>query len=81
MEDVDVCKKIDLLGKNKLYYPKEEIIHVLKQGSLKNTKLFFRHSSSAIKYFLKWGFYINIVLYLDFKNNLFKYSFLQEIIK
>jgi GT2 family glycosyltransferase len=55
MEDVDICKKIDLLGKKKLYYPKEEITHVLKQGSSKNIKLFLRHTSSAIKYFLKWG--------------------------
>jgi GT2 family glycosyltransferase len=55
MEDVDICKKIDALGKKKLYYPKEEIIHVLKQGSSKNIHLFFRHTSSAIKYFLKWG--------------------------
>lgn len=56
MEDVDICKKIDALGKKKLYYPKEEITHVLKQGSSKSMKLFFRHTSSAIKYFLKWVF-------------------------
>lgn len=56
MEDVDICKKIDVLGKQKLYYPKEEITHILKQGSSKNIKLFFRHLISAIKYFLKWGF-------------------------
>lgn len=56
MEDVDICKKIDNLGKKKLYYPNEEIIHVLKQGSSKSIKLFFYHLSSAIKYFLKWGF-------------------------
>jgi len=55
MEDVDICKKIEKLGKNKIYYPKEEIIHVLKQGSSKNIKLFLRHTLSAIKYFLKWG--------------------------
>jgi GT2 family glycosyltransferase len=55
MEDVDICKKIDALGKKKLYYPNEEIIHVLKQGSSKDLNLFFRHTSSAIKYFLKWG--------------------------
>jgi GT2 family glycosyltransferase len=55
MEDVDICKKIDALGKKKLYYPNEEIIHVLKQGSSNNLKLFLRHTSSAVKYFLKWG--------------------------
>lgn len=56
MEDVDICKKIDAIGKVKIYYPQEEIFHVLKQGSSKSMKLFFRHTSSAIKYFLKWGF-------------------------
>lgn len=55
MEDVDICRKIDLLGKNKLYYPKVSIHHILKQGSLKKINLFIRHTSSAIKYFLKWG--------------------------
>lgn len=56
MEDVDICKKIDLLGKKKMYQPKEEIKHILKRGSSKDLKLLFRHSSSAIKYFVKWGF-------------------------
>lgn len=56
MEDVDICRKIDLLGKKKLYYPQEVIYHVLKQGSAKDLDLFIRHASSAIKYFLKWGF-------------------------
>lgn len=56
MEDVDICKKIDALGKNKLYYPREEIIHLLKQGSSKNIRLFFIHIYSMIKYFMKWGF-------------------------
>lgn len=55
MEDVDICKKIDGLGKKKLYFPQEEIVHVLKQGSSKSLNLFFRHTLSAIKYFLKWG--------------------------
>lgn len=55
MEDVDICKKIDEIQKRKLYYPKEEITHILKQGSLKKINLFFQHLSSAIKYFLKWA--------------------------
>jgi GT2 family glycosyltransferase len=55
MEDVDICKKIDALGKKKMYYPNEKIMHVLKQGSSKSIKLLFRHSLSAIKYFIKWG--------------------------
>jgi GT2 family glycosyltransferase len=56
MEDIDICRKIDHLGKQKLYYPNVEITHVLKQGSAKNPKLFLIHTMSAFKYFLKWGF-------------------------
>lgn len=56
MEDVDICKKIENMDKQKLYYPKEEITHVLKQGSSKDFNLFLKHISSAIKYYLKWGF-------------------------
>jgi len=54
MEDVDICKKIDVLGKKKLYYPHVSIYHVLKKGSSKNLKLFYYHLISAIKYFFKW---------------------------
>ena len=56
MEDVDICKKIDKMGKKKMYYPSVHIHHVLKKGSSKSFKLFIRHTTSMIKYFLKWGF-------------------------
>jgi GT2 family glycosyltransferase len=56
MEDVDICRKIDAFGKKKRYFPKEEIIHILKKGSSKNLKLFFIHLISIMKYFNKWGF-------------------------
>lgn len=56
MEDVDICRKIDLSGKKKLYFPQVEIIHILKKESSKNLKLFFIHLISIMKYFYKWGF-------------------------
>jgi GT2 family glycosyltransferase len=56
MEDADMCKKIDRIGKKKFYFPEVKIIHQHQKGSSKNIKLFFYHLSSAIKYFLKWGF-------------------------
>ncbi|MFQ3182354.1 MAG: GT2 family glycosyltransferase [Polaribacter sp.] len=55
-EDADICRKIDLTGKNKLYYPGVQITHQYRRGSSKSVKLFFHHLSSAVKYFLKWGF-------------------------
>ncbi|TXD49691.1 glycosyltransferase family 2 protein [Polaribacter sp. IC073] len=56
MEDADLCRKIDDIGKKKLYYPKVDIIHQHQKGSSKRIKLFLYHLSSAFKYFLKWGF-------------------------
>jgi GT2 family glycosyltransferase len=56
MEDADICRKIDKLGKKKLYFPDVEIIHHHQKGSSKHLKLFLYHITSAIKYFLKWGF-------------------------
>lgn len=56
MEDADICRKIDEIGKKKMYYPKEEITHIYKKGSNKNMRLFFTHILSAIKYFNKWGY-------------------------
>ena len=56
MEDVDICKKIDAIGKKKMYYPNEQITHILKKESSKNLRLFFIHFISSIKYFKKWGF-------------------------
>ncbi|WP_343328182.1 glycosyltransferase [Polaribacter staleyi] len=56
MEDVDICRKIDIIGKKILYFPEVKIIHQHQKGSSKSLKLFFRHTSSVIKYFTKWGF-------------------------
>jgi GT2 family glycosyltransferase len=56
MEDADICRKIDLTGRKKLYYPGVQITHQYRRGSSKSVKLFFYHLSSALKYFLKWGF-------------------------
>jgi len=56
MEDVDICRKIDENGKKKMYYPKEQIIHVLRKESNKSIRLFFIHFQSAMKYFKKWGY-------------------------
>ncbi len=54
LEDIDICKKLDVIGKKKLYYPKVTVTHALKKESSRKLKLFFYHFSSAIRYFLKW---------------------------
>jgi hypothetical protein len=55
MEDVDICRKKDAIDKKKMYYPNEEITHILKKGSSKNMQLFIRHFLSSVKYSFKWG--------------------------
>jgi GT2 family glycosyltransferase len=54
MEDVDICKKIDALGKRKMYFPEVEIIHKHRRGSSQKITLLYYHISSAMKYFKKW---------------------------
>lgn len=56
MEDADICRRIINNELRFLYYPKVSIYHHLGKGSSKDLKLFFIHTLSAIKYFLKWGF-------------------------
>ena len=56
LEDADICRKIEYMSKKILYFPKVCVIHHHQKGSSKELKLFFNHVSSAIKYFLKWGF-------------------------
>jgi GT2 family glycosyltransferase len=56
MEDADICRRIDKIEKKILFFPNVEITHQLQKGSSKSMKLFIYHFSSAIKYFLKWGF-------------------------
>jgi hypothetical protein len=56
MEDADICRKISNINKKILYFTEFQIVHNHQRGSAKSIKLFFYHLSSAIKYFLKWGF-------------------------
>lgn len=56
MEDADICRKIEKSGKKIMYFPSVSIVHHHRRSSSKNLKLLFIHISSAIKYFLKWGF-------------------------
>jgi GT2 family glycosyltransferase len=54
MEDIDICKKIDVINKEKMYYPNVTITHLHQRGSAKKINLLFHHLLSARKYFKKW---------------------------
>jgi GT2 family glycosyltransferase len=56
MEDVDICKRLDRMGKRKMYFPKATIYHEFRKGSSKKIKLFLIHLQSLLRYYKKWGF-------------------------
>lgn len=58
LEDVDLCRRIGEISKL-LYYPEVKIVHNYGKGSYTNKILLIYHSMSAIKYFNKWGWFID----------------------
>ena len=57
-EDIDLTRRI--FKKHKvIYYPFATIYHAHGKGSYKNKKLLYYHITSMIKYFNKWGWFID----------------------
>lgn len=54
LEDADLCKRVNEITKVK-YVPDCSVVHVWKQGSHKNWRLFRYHMQSMVRYFNKWG--------------------------
>lgn len=54
LEDVDLSRRIGQISKT-VYYPEVHVLHGYEKASYKNSKLFFYHIQSAIRYFNKWG--------------------------
>jgi GT2 family glycosyltransferase len=57
-EDIDLTRRIHRKYKT-VYYPKVAIYHKHGRGSYKNFKLLYYHINSMIKYFNKWGWFID----------------------
>lgn len=55
LEDFDFCRRIE---KN-AFYPKVEVIHHYGKGSYRSIRMLIYHVHSAIKYFNKWGWFID----------------------
>lgn len=58
MEDIDLTRRIYQSG-HILFYPEVEVTHDFAKSSYKNTRILFIHIFSAIKYFNKWGWFID----------------------
>ena len=51
-EDVDLCRRLDALGKRVLYDPGAAVVHDARRGSRRNLALMRRHLASMVRYLL-----------------------------
>lgn len=58
MEDLDLTRRIHALSKT-VFFPDVHIYHGYAKGSYSNPQLLKYHLTSAIKYFNKWGWFID----------------------
>jgi GT2 family glycosyltransferase len=58
MEDVDLVRRIGDVA-NTAYIPGAKVTHEYSKGSYHNKRLLRYHISSAIKYFMKWGWFFD----------------------
>jgi GT2 family glycosyltransferase len=67
LEDIDLCRKLGEISKL-IYFPEVTVIHNHEKGSYKSKKLLLLHIKSSIKYFNKWGWFIDRKRYEINKN-------------
>lgn len=58
MEDVDLCRRIGRVSRC-VYYPFVSVTHGYAKGSYRNLRLLRFHMKSALRYFAKWGWFID----------------------
>lgn len=58
-EDLDLCRRVGQVSKT-IFYPEVSITHNYEKGSYKNSKLLKYHINSALKYFNKWGWFLDM---------------------
>lgn len=58
-EDIDLCRRIGMVGYKTVYYPVVEIIHAHKKESYKNRFMLRQHIKSAFRYFNTWGWFFD----------------------
>lgn len=57
-EDLDLCRRIGEVSRT-MFFPKVSVVHEYEKGSYKNKKLLKYHLTSIVKYFNKWGWFID----------------------
>lgn len=59
MEDVDLVRRLGDHGRT-VYDPSVTVVHAYAKGSYRNRKLLGYHLKSALKYFGKWGWVVDV---------------------
>ncbi|WP_241617831.1 glycosyltransferase family 2 protein [Rosenbergiella epipactidis] len=59
MEDVDLSRRVCDTGLPVRYYPGSTVVHVAQSKSYKSLKFLAYHIFSAVKYFNKWGWFLD----------------------
>ncbi len=58
MEDVDLCRRVAAVSRT-VFYPAVSVTHNYAKGSYKNPRLLRYHLQSALRYFSKWGWFMD----------------------
>ncbi len=58
MEDVDLCRRVGQVART-VFYPAVSVTHGYAKGSYKSRKLLRHHMISALRYFKKWGWFVD----------------------
>ena len=58
LEDFDLCRRVGEVSRT-TYFPEASVVHEYKKGSYFNRRLFKHHVVSALKYFMKWGWFFD----------------------
>jgi hypothetical protein len=53
-EDVDICRRMGLLGYGALYVPEATVIHDAQRESRRNPRRMATHAASALRYLTRW---------------------------
>ncbi len=57
-DDLDLSRRIHKISKT-MFYPHCEVFHEWGRGSYKSLKMFFYHIKDVIRYFNKWGWFVD----------------------
>ncbi len=58
LEDVDLVRRIGAVARI-VYDPRVNVVHEYAKGSYGNKKLLVYHMKSAVRYFIKWGWWLD----------------------